>query len=279
MKNFAIVIGAQKSATTTLYYWLRDNPNININRNIKELDFFSNDEKFEKGKNYYLTEYFDNAQNNLCYVDVSPQYSYELKSIERIAQFGENIKIIYIVRDPIERMMSAFSMLKRRGIETRTFEQAMEDEIKKFNQEGFSKDFSEKNYLYVSLYGHILDAYADYFSLNKIHVIKTSDIAIQAKKEYEMLCAFLKLDFESIPESVGEVFHKGGNIRYPFISNLYDYLKKAIPFRPKFARGIGYWIEQWNIQPKSTSENFNSSLLKELEAIFEIDKSKLNEYL
>lgn len=58
-----LVIGAQKSATTTLFKYLEEHPNIYMPPE-KEAPFFNLDERFERGIEWYLKEFFSNGETN-----------------------------------------------------------------------------------------------------------------------------------------------------------------------------------------------------------------------
>lgn len=107
--NF-LVIGAMKCGTSTLHTQLARQPNVAMST-LKEPNFFSNDEQWARGQNWYQSQ-FDGAEKATLVGESSTHYTklptYP-KTIERLrATLDDDIKFIYIVRDPIERLISQY---------------------------------------------------------------------------------------------------------------------------------------------------------------------------
>lgn len=109
MRPNYIVIGSMKSATSTICAYLEDHPQaFMVERG--EPNYFSLDENWAQGEAWYL-EKFAAAQNVKVSGEGSNNYSNIAcfpHSAERMAQFNPAMKIIYMVRDPIERIRSDY---------------------------------------------------------------------------------------------------------------------------------------------------------------------------
>ena len=108
LPNF-IIIGAAKAGTTTLYKYLCRHPKIYMST-PKEPDFFSIDSHYAKGMDWY-TSLFNNAQSDQICGEASTTYSrlqQHPKSIERINQALPNVKLIYIMRHPVDGAYSFY---------------------------------------------------------------------------------------------------------------------------------------------------------------------------
>ena len=119
-----LCIGAQKAGTTTLHDILSQHPNLCLPVK-KETHFFSNEELFSKGKKHY-SKYFIKYEDYDFFGEVDPEYSYCKDSAKRIYDMFGELKIIFIMRDPVERAYSNYLMTKRRGLEPHSFEDAIE---------------------------------------------------------------------------------------------------------------------------------------------------------
>jgi tetratricopeptide (TPR) repeat protein len=106
-----IVIGAEKCGTTSLYWYLRQHPKIFTSLE-KELDFF--DQEFGKGIDWYLA-HFSQVPNDDTYSvgEVSPNYIYSLQAPQRIYELLPKVKLIVLLRNPIERTISRYFMIGR----------------------------------------------------------------------------------------------------------------------------------------------------------------------
>ena len=98
-----IVIGAQKCGTSVLHYYLGLHPEVSMS-NPKELNFFIAERNLPRGLDWY-TRHFDPAAR--CRGESSPNYTaypQHLGVPERMAETVPDAKLIYMVRDPIDRI-------------------------------------------------------------------------------------------------------------------------------------------------------------------------------
>lgn len=121
-----IIIGAQKSGTTTLHKYLCLHPDIYMCP-IKEPHFFSYSKVRSRGISWYK-QLFRGAKSNQICGEASSTYSQWPNYgdvVSRIAQVVPEAKLIYIMRNPVDRAYSAYSHQMRAGV-TMTFEEALE---------------------------------------------------------------------------------------------------------------------------------------------------------
>jgi hypothetical protein len=122
-----IVIGAQKCGTTSLHYYLNLHPQISMSR-PKELNFFIADRpwgRWEWGTEWYERQFRRDADIR---GEASPNYtSYPLIPgvPERIASVVPDAKLIYVVADPIERIVSHYVHRYAAGKENRPIHEAL----------------------------------------------------------------------------------------------------------------------------------------------------------
>lgn len=111
------VIGAQKAGSTALYEYLKKHPAI-IACNIKEHHFFSCDNRYEQGFEFYRSLFPQKTRGKLTF-DASPSYLHNEKACERIWKYNPQAKIIILLRDPVKRAYSAWNMYRKRYMENR----------------------------------------------------------------------------------------------------------------------------------------------------------------
>lgn len=120
------ILGAAKCGTTTLYKYLCRHPNIFMS-DPKEMSFFSKDEVFEKGFPWY-TELFSGAREDQLCGEASTTYTrWPLypQTVERIHASCPEARLIYIVRNPVDRLYSFYAHRMREHV-TSTFSQFLE---------------------------------------------------------------------------------------------------------------------------------------------------------
>ena len=107
IERFAVVIGAMKSGTSTLFDYLGQHPELAQSRH-KELNFFSS-EDWRKGVEFYLKQWprFDPAAHRYA-LEASPQYAKNpqaaLRARRFAAQSGAEFRYVFIVRNPVDRI-------------------------------------------------------------------------------------------------------------------------------------------------------------------------------
>lgn len=102
------IIGAPRSATTTLYRRLASHPQVIFSR-CKEPHFFNRDSQYAKGIDFYESMFPDITVNTRAMGDASTHYSQigiYPKTVERIHAYDANARIVYVVRHPLERLRS-----------------------------------------------------------------------------------------------------------------------------------------------------------------------------
>jgi hypothetical protein len=128
-----IIPGASRSGTTTLHRYLSQHPDIFLPKG-KEIHFFSKDELYSRGKDYYENEF--EARTDECAVgDISPTYWYRGKTYDksgskqwtpendapcRIYNHYPDVKLIFTLRNPIDRLQSQYWKNVRQGNEDTT---------------------------------------------------------------------------------------------------------------------------------------------------------------
>jgi len=104
-----IILGTQKSGTTSLFDVLNNLPEFNGSL-TKEVHFF--DINYKNGYKWYLNNFAPSRQKIINF-EASPSYLFYPFVPQRICDFNKNIKLIIILRDPIERAFSAWNMYKK----------------------------------------------------------------------------------------------------------------------------------------------------------------------
>ncbi|MFO7955055.1 sulfotransferase family protein [Thioalkalivibrio sp.] len=129
-----IIIGAQKSGTTSLYAYLSQHPQL-FPSSTKEVHFFDGGldpsvDTFKKGMPWYRAHFplRKNMGANQRTFEASPLYIFNPLAPERIANVVPNVKIIALLRNPTERAISHFFHERRRGREPLAIDEALEKE-------------------------------------------------------------------------------------------------------------------------------------------------------
>jgi len=109
LPNF-LIIGAMKAGTTSLYHYLRSHPEVFMPEE-KEIHFFNRDQDWELGAPWY-ERFFEDAGEAIAVGEASPGYAmypHRRRVPERIASLVPDVRLVYVIRHPIERMRSHYA--------------------------------------------------------------------------------------------------------------------------------------------------------------------------
>jgi hypothetical protein len=157
--NF-LLIGAQKSATTSISVMLSNHPDVMVVKG-KEPHFFSENRQYARGWDWYMS-LFSHYNGERTIVDASTSYSRARafpNTISRIIKHVPDAKILYSVRHPLDRMESAYiEWMTTPGFQS--IENSINDMVRR-----------EPNIIESSRYWKNISIYRKYFSDHHIKII------------------------------------------------------------------------------------------------------------
>jgi len=282
--NF-LLVGAAKSGTTSLFNYLTQHSDIYIPE-VKECRFFSQLPKNYKGLG---AEFFPNSgitnervyfklfcehEDKVC-GDMSNDYLYYYeKSIKNIKKYlGDEIKIVIVLRKPIERAFSNYMHHIRDGWENISFEQALDDENRRIEENwGWSY-----HYVKTGMYYYQVKAYLDNFRQTKIYFFEELKFKDSLLKD---LYAFLEVRFTKELKDNKEYNVSG----YPRNKLVHNFLNKDNAIKKIIKPVVNSILPKGSIQ-KVVSNIQNKNLKKvsmkndtreRLKNVFEDDIKKLS---
>lgn len=249
-----LVIGAQKSGTTSVFKYIQQHPSLYLPPQ-KEVKFFANEDRFSRGVNWYLQNYFAGADERKLWGEVSPHYMGYERAAGRIHAAFPRIKLITILRNPIDRAYSHYRMAVRRSTETRPFEQVISDRENTLLYLPETETEDDSRYiLSYSLYGKALENYLRYFNRRQILILFQEDLLGKPDETIKRLFSFLEVDDAYKPGNLGRAYHQGGVKRFPGLEGwikrqktLKGLAKRLLRSR-KNVEALEFWFEQLNIR-------------------------------
>ena len=192
-----LIIG--KCTTSSLHYYLSFHLQICMSQK-KELDFFAQEFNWCKGVDWYKSQFTGVAK---IYGEASPSYTHHpffAGVPQRMASLVPDAQLIYLIRDPIERVISDYIHEVSKNREDRTFTEAV-------------TDFHNNRYLTCSLYSMQLEQYLQYFSRSQILVLANEELYAERQQTLEKVFRFLAVDVAFLSEKFNQLRHQSSDNR------------------------------------------------------------------
>jgi hypothetical protein len=175
------VIGAQKCGTTSLHFYLDQHPEIQMARG-KELNFFVGDGSWSKGVDWYAAHFDSDAPVR---GESSPAYT-NYPTFEgvpaRIHSLVPEAKLVYMVRDPVDRTVSQYVHDYSTGKENRSIEDV------------FADGLTTHPYVVRSKYFLQLEQYLGLFDPGSILVVAQEELLRERTAAMRRIFAFLEVE-------------------------------------------------------------------------------------
>jgi hypothetical protein len=194
LPNF-LVIGAMKAGTTSLYHYLRAHPEVYM-PSIKELDFFVAEGNWRRGIGWYQKHFQPAPAGSVAVGEASTRYTrYPILAgvPQRIAALLPNVRLIYVVRDPIERIRSHYEHRVRAGSERAPIDQAI---------------LKNPTYLDCSRYSMQVEQYLQRFPLEQLLIITAEDLRNSRQRTMRRVYRFLGVRSDYVPETLDQEFYR-----------------------------------------------------------------------
>jgi len=200
-----IIIGTARSGTTSLYNYLVSHPNV-APALMKEVHFF--DCHYQKGISWYHSQfpsipykhYTETIRRRtLITGEASPYYIFHPYVPERMAALLPNVKLIALLRNPVERVFSHYCWEVGWGNEKFSLEEAIEHEEKRIRVDmkklatGDSFNHRHFSYLARSMYVDQLERWLQYFPRKQLLLIKSEELYAEPERIFKETLAFLHL--------------------------------------------------------------------------------------
>ncbi|MGH9246798.1 MAG: sulfotransferase family protein [Acidimicrobiales bacterium] len=203
-----IMVGAQRCGTTSLYRALMAHPNILPPVHHKGIYYF--DVNYERGWSWYQGHFPLAARARVqrrgadkpITFEASGYYMYHPHASARIVRDLPDVKVIAMLRDPVERAYSAYQHEFARGFETETFERALELEDERVEPEVATmlddptyQSFSHRHHSYRrrGLYAQQLRPFLDGLGPENVVVVESSAFFARPVEEYARIVDLLGL--------------------------------------------------------------------------------------
>jgi len=189
--NF-IVIGAMRAGTTALFEYLRAHPEVYI-PDLKELNFFW--ERWNRGIGWYES-HFAGVKNEKAIGELSPEYTmYPARRgvAERIAKLLPDVRLIYMMRDPIARMRSNYIWRLAAGSEHRPMKEAF---------------IEDPTYFWMSSYALQIHEYLRFFDRSRLMLVLSEELREKRAETLRDVYGFIGVDQDAMPPNLDSEYNE-----------------------------------------------------------------------
>lgn len=204
MKPNVLCVGFAKCGTTTLYDIMKQHPEIYLS-NIKEPIYYGDKELCNRGFAWYLKRYYPKKVQEKIIMEINPIIGRDVPAKKIFEDFGKNIKIIFMIRNPIDRLYSEFKMNLVDGTcfenvkdnfsdsTSKLFQKWVDINFKKINNsvirsKKYSTDFCDSGEYYEKIKDYI-----EIFGKNNVKIIFFEDFVKDQKKVCEDIYKFINV--------------------------------------------------------------------------------------
>jgi len=220
-----VLIGAQRCGTTSLYSYLSEHPNV-VAAARKEIHYF--DIFFDQGLAWYASQFPEkknlppnSLREPVITGEASPYYLFHPLSAERLAAVFPQVKLLIILRNPIDRALSHYQHEVRLGNETLPFEAALaaeDDRLKGLREQlmtnplSHSQAFQSHSYRSRGQYMEQIEVWLQHFPREQMHIVISEDFYADPDQKLRATTDFLGL--APLPSRNQDTFKKHNFAEY-----------------------------------------------------------------
>jgi len=225
-----MVVGTQKAGTTWLFECLNEHPGVFVPE-LKEVHYFCPPEgcrvsRAAKGEAWYRDLYATAPKGSVC-GDMTTDYMYLPGVAEALHRFNPDLKIVFLLRDPVERAYSQYWMRRRQTPGMEDFKSHLD---------------THRNLIERGLYHRQIAKYLEFFPREQCRIWIYEEMTADPTAFFAELCRFIGVDgsfrpkslFQRIAETkvldprIGSLFYRVGSpiINLPVILPIWRYLRR-----------------------------------------------------
>jgi hypothetical protein len=318
-----LIIGAQKSGTTSLFEYLRRHPQIHMPQQ-KEMAFFSTERNYRRGTERYVKAILLGAQPGAAcgeasvaymdgtpfgdlskgeYADLSsaPLHNGTLEEIvpNRIKELLPDVRLICVLRDPVQRSYSHYRMAVLDKAESRTFDDAVAQLLEPSAlMTARVTPMINNSYIVNGEYFRVLNGFLRVFAREQLKVIFSDELAERPAEVISDAYRFIGVSDDFVPDNLSTRYRTGATERRIDGLDLYALqgrlthaasvraMWRALPgsIRDKIDRAFGvagFRVELWNARRERDSgdEGMAPNARSQLVAHFRQDSEALEKAL
>jgi hypothetical protein len=244
------IVGAQRSGTTHLCHLLASHPDIEMATPFRpEPKFFLLDDLFANGLSYYEQTFFGRKPEARLRGEKTVSYMESDKAARRIADCFPQGRIVFLLRDPIERAISHYWFSVENGVETLEMEEAFRREEGENGERWHRLSMSPFSYLRRGCYVRDIVRYEGLFGRERLHILLYEDL-VRDRAAFGGLCRWLGVSDRVSPEAPARDLNlranQGGAAPAPVWRRLAEHFAEpTAELGARYGLDLSVWTEHW----------------------------------
>jgi hypothetical protein len=246
-EKFLIIAGTSKAGTTSVFNYLAKHPQI-CATDVKETRFFldadyplRSEMRYERdGAMAYLSFFPDAVEKSEgdWRLEATPDYLYSSGTAQRIRETLPNVRLIFLLREPVSRLLSFYRFGQAMGEvpQSMTFDEFVQQQ-REITDDGYEKRRRHPAFraLRHGCYSTYLRPFVELFGRSCIHIAFYEDLARAPLEVMKAVCRFSEIDEHYFDDYSFKVANKGVTVRNPLLHNVYWRAKQKIRSRLRCA--------------------------------------------
>lgn len=195
--NF-LIIGSGESGTSWLYAALSQHPQVYLPEEMRpEPHFFFKSWEYERGFDHYVDRWFDSVPDTALAVgERSSSYIFGPQVPERISAHLPGVRMILMLREPVDRALSNWRFSVESGLEPLSFSRAVQREDRRLEtlDDPKLREIQPHAYLARSRYGEQVVRFLRYFDREQLLILNSDLVKRDEKAAWNQVTAFLGID-------------------------------------------------------------------------------------
>lgn len=192
-----VIVGAQKSGTTALHSFLTAHPQISMPAS-KEMHFFNRTSWVDfhmplwrdRKRHLYHRRFPDFPNPSKVYGEATPHYMTWNVALDRIQQYNPEIRVMAVLRHPVDRAYSHWNMERQRGETSLSFQESVDVEVRQESSEEMRPD-QVYSFLRRGFYVPQIQALWSRFGHDRVLLLKHADLLLKHHETLDKVFAFL----------------------------------------------------------------------------------------
>lgn len=266
--------GCQKTASSWTYICLKEHPEIFVPQDTDTTHYF--DMFYHLGLDWYR-DFYQEYNGEKVIGDTTPSYIRDFKAPQRIAEFNGQAKLIFNLRNPINRAFSHYWHEKRKEKISFEFKECLE------NYDLY------QDWITTGFYYRHLKRYLDYFPRENIKIMIFDDLKEDDQEFIQEIYRFLGVDDSFMPSVLNKKVNKADYV-WDLKNEVLSLVKRGVS-APLEVLGkeetiekirnskLKYYLDELVLDKTEYEQGIDAKTRRRLSKIFAAENKKLEEFL